>query len=210
MMLANEATEKDGKVELVNAGIRLIPQGVVNFESLYDLQPITDLVTIHGTAKVQTLIFTLIQNFCKSFNVVRNMEQDQMIECAMVLLSDCKDFRLEDYVIMFTLAKRMKIGNVYDHIDLAVISTIHDEYLVIRQMEMKKINERKKNETRKVKAIEQPVSQDDLDKAKESMRLLEEELRKQKTEDNSVADWLKQGEIKFNNLINESAEKKGL
>ena len=56
------------------------------------------------------------------------MNEDQMIETAMMLLDECDNMRLEDYSMMFAMAKRGEIGNVFDHIDLQVVSIIYDQY----------------------------------------------------------------------------------
>lgn len=94
-----------------------------------------------GKTEVQTLLVILITNFCRSFNVVRNMNEDQVTECAMYLFDECRDFTLEDYVIMFTLGKRAKIGEVLDHIDIEVIASMHQQYLRQRMAAFKKIQE---------------------------------------------------------------------
>jgi hypothetical protein len=42
-------------------------------------------------------------DFCSSINVLRNMNEDQMIEAAAMLIAECGNFRLEDYVMMFSM-----------------------------------------------------------------------------------------------------------
>ncbi len=76
-------------------------------------------------------IFLLVKDFCGGVNVVRNMNEDQMIEAAAMLLDECGNFRLEDYVMMFSMAKRGAFFpdvKIYDRIDIQLISSIMDEY----------------------------------------------------------------------------------
>lgn len=57
-----------------------------------------------------------------------------MIEAASMLLDQCGTYRLEDYIAMFTLAKRGKLhGEFYQSVDITTISKIeqaYDEYSV--------------------------------------------------------------------------------
>jgi hypothetical protein len=70
------------------------------------------------------------------------MNEDQMIDCASMLLDECGTFRLEDYQVMFTMAKRGKIGKIMDRLDISVISQLLDEYWTIRNEYGKREQER--------------------------------------------------------------------
>lgn len=133
----------EGKIELVNAGVRLIPKGEIAFNELENYPSLVSITKELGITKTQTLIALLITNFTKSFNVVRNMSEDQILECAVYIFEECNDFTIEDYVIMFTLAKRGKLGDILDHIDMRVIADIHKEYSRRRQIAFKVINEKR-------------------------------------------------------------------
>jgi len=95
-----------------------------------------------GRVETLDLISKIVASFCSGVNVVRNMNVDQMIDTAIFLRDeafddkhlDC-DYRLEDYAVMFTLAKRGKIGKIMDRIDCSVIAQILDEYHFIRKRE---------------------------------------------------------------------------
>ncbi|MBK7885497.1 MAG: hypothetical protein IPJ81_18160 [Chitinophagaceae bacterium] len=76
----------------------------------------------------------MIKDFCSSLNVVRNMNEDQMIEAAAMLLDECENFRLEDYMIMFSMAKRGELVKIMDRIDLQVITAMLDEYFTRRKL----------------------------------------------------------------------------
>lgn len=136
-----EQQETAAKMQLVSMSSKLIPGGVVSFKSLEQCASLKAIQQEMGITEVQTLLLLLIKNFCNSMNVVRNMSEDQAIECAVYLHDECRDFTLEDYIIMFTLAKRGKLGKILDHVDIAVIAGIHSEYLAIRQAEFRKIHD---------------------------------------------------------------------
>lgn len=92
-------------------------------------------------------LFLLVQDFCMSFGVVRNMNEDQMIECADILLDECDNFRMEDYVMMFAMAKRDKLGvKIMDRLDIQVISQIHNAYSELRYEAGERLQQKDYNE----------------------------------------------------------------
>lgn len=137
----DEPARSIARLQLANTAGGLMPGGVVAFAELNQFPLIKHMAQGIGKTEVQTLLVMLITNFCRSFNVVRNMNEDQVTECAMYLFDECKDFTLEDYVIMFALGKRGKIGEVLDHIDINVIASMHQQYLRQRMAAFKKIQE---------------------------------------------------------------------
>ncbi len=184
-ILSLQQDEIKSKLELVNASQRLIPGGVVAFRDLIGLPSLKSVAKTMGVPQTQTMIFLLIANFCKSFNVVRNMTEDQMVECAVYLLDECRDFTVDDYVIMFALGKRGKLGNVMDHIDIEVIAEIHQEYLAHRQAKFKVINEERKRAERQARG--QEIKKQDpeaIDNAIQALKdLTNEMVNKEKLED---------------------------
>ena len=138
--------KSQAKLRLANIAMDLMPAGVVDFDKLKECAPIKSLVEGIGKTEMQTLLFLLISNFCKSINVVRNMGEDQMIECAMYLLDECKDYTMEDYVVMFAMAKRGKIGNVMDHLDIEVVAEMHAEYAARRRTHFKTAQDKAERE----------------------------------------------------------------
>jgi hypothetical protein len=137
----DEAKRSFAKLQLAGRAMELMPQGNIAFAELRQYPLIKNMVPEMGKTEVQTLLVMLITNFCRSFNVVRNMNEDQVIECAMYLLDECRDFTLEDFVIMFTLGKRAQIGEVLDHVDIEVIASMHQEYLRKRMRAFKLLQE---------------------------------------------------------------------
>ena len=121
------------KLELVVLTSELMPNGKPNFLSVIKYPMIKSLITTtEGKMRLMGIVTLLIKDFCSSFNVVRNMNENQMIEAASMLLDECDNFRLEDYVMMFQMGKRGELFNVHDRIDLQVITAMLDKYWEIR------------------------------------------------------------------------------
>lgn len=108
----------------------LMPEGQPMYTSVVKYPTISSLVETEGKKKMLAVLVLLVKDFCSSVNVVRNMNEDQMIEAGSMLLEECGNFRMEDYVMMFTMAKRGALSEVkiMDRIDIQVISTIMDAY----------------------------------------------------------------------------------
>ncbi len=102
---------------------------------------IRDLINEHGKKTMLKVLFLLIKDFCNSINVVRNINEDQMIEAAAVLIDECNNFRLEDYTIMFSVAKRGGLVKILDRMDISVISQMLDEYWKRRNFAGMKLQE---------------------------------------------------------------------
>ena len=118
----------DAKMDLVARVSELMPAGKPNFISIPKYPAIVTLIESEGKKKMLAIMVLLVKDFCASLNVVRNMNEDQMIEAGSLLLDECGNFRLEDYVTMFSLAKRGGLVKIYDRIDLQVITDMLDEY----------------------------------------------------------------------------------
>jgi hypothetical protein len=129
-MLQMEIPEKktEAKMELMARVSELMPAGKPDFLSMVKYPKVVDLVKEHGRMKIHTVLFLMVKDFCSSMNVVRNMNEDQMIEVAAMLIDEADNFRLEDYTIFFSMAKRGMLGKIYDRVDTQVISQLLDEY----------------------------------------------------------------------------------
>lgn len=121
------------KMELIMLISELMPNGKPNFLSVVKYPMIKSLI-VNPTDKMRLLgmVTLLVKDFCSSFNVVRNMTENQMIEAASMLLDECGNFRLEDYVMMFQMGKRGELFDVHDRIDLQVITRMLDRYWELR------------------------------------------------------------------------------
>lgn len=114
-----------------------MPDGVPNFEPIRSFPTIKALCESikDGRKNMRAVLFNMVKNLSESINVVRNLTEDQMIEIASLLLDECGDFRLEDYQMMFTLAKRNKLVKFRDRIDITIVSEMLDEYWLLRKKE---------------------------------------------------------------------------
>lgn len=134
--------KSEAKMEFVSLVSDLMPAGIPAFLSMIKFPMIRDLVNEHGKKIMLKVIFLLIRDFCSSINVVRNMNQDQMIEAAAMLLDECGNFRLQDYTMMFSMAKRGQLVKILDRIDISVIIQLMDEYWKLRNGDAEKLKER--------------------------------------------------------------------
>lgn len=124
---------QEGKVDLITLTSELMPKGVPNLLGVVKYPQIERLGQEIGKKGVLLLILTLVKDLCSSINVVRNMSEDQMLETASMLLDECGDFRLEDYVIMFSMLKRGQLVKIYDRIDTGLVGDAMNEYWFMRR-----------------------------------------------------------------------------
>lgn len=137
----------DAKMELLNVVDQLVPKGIPDFPSIRYYPPIVQLIQDHGAARITKAILLLVKDFAASINVVRNINEDQAIEIAHMMVVECSTFRIEDYAMMFSMAKKGQIGKIFDHLDIQVISVMMDEYWAKRHKAGKAEQEKEYNDT---------------------------------------------------------------
>ena len=115
-------------MELAEICRELMPNGKPDFLSVVKYPMISTLIETQGFRVMHKVVFLMVKDLCNSFNVVRNMNEEQMIEAASMLIDECSNFRLEDYVMMFQMAKRGELFDVHDRIDLQVVTRMLDTY----------------------------------------------------------------------------------
>lgn len=120
--------KQEAKLELMEIVSGLMPAGRADYLAVVKYPAIAKLKETQGKKNIIKAVFLLVKDFCDSMNVVRNMNEEQMIEAAAMLTDECGTFRLEDYLAMFAMAKRGKLVKIYDRIDMQVISGIVDAY----------------------------------------------------------------------------------
>jgi hypothetical protein len=111
----------------------LMPAGKPEFLTVVKYPKINDLVQERGEPVIMLILAVMIRDFCATMNVVRNMNEDQILEAAAMLLNEAGNFRLEDYTVMFAMAKKGQLFEVRDRIDLQVITAIADAYYAQRR-----------------------------------------------------------------------------
>lgn len=121
------------KLALIKITHELMPGGKPAYLEVVKYPKITDLVQARGEPVIMLILSVMIRDFCATMNVVRNMNEEQILEAAAMLLNECGNFRLEDYAIMFTMAKKGQLFEVRDRIDLQIITAIADAYYAQRR-----------------------------------------------------------------------------
>ena len=125
----------EAKMDLILKTNELMPKGIANLTAVVKYPKIADLVVSEGRKKMLAVIVLLVKDFCGSVNVVRNMNQEQMIEAGLMLLDECGNFRLEDYVMMFSMAKKgqFPVVKIWDRMDIQIVTAIVDAYWTRRK-----------------------------------------------------------------------------
>lgn len=136
-----ESNTVEAKTAVMEITRDLMPGGQPQFKNIVHYTPLVRMIEAVGYTDMMKLVFLMVQDLCNSFNVVRNMNEDQMIEAAGMLLDECGDFRLEDYQIMFTLGKRGQLVRIMDRIDINIISAMMDAYYDMRRIAGQQIQE---------------------------------------------------------------------
>lgn len=115
-------------MELMLKTGELMPGGSPDFLSVVKYPMIKDLVVSQGKRPTLAILSIMVKDFAASINVVRNLNEDQIIEIAGMLFDECDNFRLEDYVMMFSMAKRGKLVKIMDRLDISVVTEMLDVY----------------------------------------------------------------------------------
>ncbi|WP_157580875.1 hypothetical protein [Segetibacter koreensis] len=131
----------EAKMDFVSLVSDLMPAGNPTYLGVIKYPMIKSLLAELGKKTMLKVLFLLVKDFCSSVNVVRNMNQDQMIETAAMLIDECDNFRLEDYAMMFSMAKRGELVKIMDRLDMSVITQMLDEYWKRRNQAALKLEE---------------------------------------------------------------------
>ena len=118
----------------------LMPEGKPDFENIVHYPSIKQLSQKDqkGTKVVRAMINTIVTYFCNSLNLKWAMNEIQILEVSCMLLEECDNYRIEDYIMMFSLAKRGKLIKIYDRMDIELICKIREAYQLLRQQEGEK------------------------------------------------------------------------
>lgn len=124
---------KVAKLGYMMAVKQLFPDNKPDYLGIIKYPQIRDLIQDNGEPVVMLLIAVMVRDYCASANVARNMNEDQILEAAAMLMAEAGNFRLEDYAMMFAMAKRGKLVKVYERIDLSTITEMADAYYAERR-----------------------------------------------------------------------------
>lgn len=128
-------------VELMEYTDTLIDkQGVPKFVELRRCEHLPALKTEHGSGLLRAMITVLVKAFCSQLNVVRNMNEVQIIQCANFLMKNGDDMTMEDFVVMFEMAQNNRLGKILDRVDIQVVATMLESYKDYRFYQWRIIN----------------------------------------------------------------------
>lgn len=130
--------------ELVKNLEQFKERGVVKFESLLSI-PVTDrmpgLVEKYGKEKIHGLVVVMLTKFVNSFNLIRPMTSDQIVECAFEMIDSSYEdtLSIEDFALFFQGAKSAKYGKVLDRMDQQTVFELFENYRQERHSKYLKI-----------------------------------------------------------------------
>ena len=140
--------DDNAKLALLSYANTLYKNESPDFRSFIEYPKVTDLKKTYGDAEVMKVLFGLVHDFCRSINVIRNMNETQMLEVADMLLNDPGNFRMEDYISFFKGCKRGRYGVIRDRLDIQMISDMLDDYWLERHQVSNAIQEAEWDESR--------------------------------------------------------------
>lgn len=120
--------------------------GDINFKAVLSI-PSKDrmpgLVQIYGFKSVHVIVTALVRSFSDSYNLVRPMDNSQIVDCAATIVNSAiEDYlSIEDLVLFFDNAKRGIYGRVLDHMDEPLILEMLETYRQIRHTNYIKIKD---------------------------------------------------------------------
>lgn len=118
----------------------------VRFDEVLKISPyarIPHLTHAYGFENIHKTLILLLGKFINSFNIIRPMSEDQVIECAfdMVMTAQEDQLSMEDYLLFFKGARQGKYGKVLDHLDQQVVFEMLESYRQERHATLLKVRE---------------------------------------------------------------------
>lgn len=110
---------------------------MIKYQTLLSI-PLKDrlpgLIDQYGAKRIHGILVVMITQFCNSFNVIRPMTAEQIVDCAGEILNTShEDFlSVEDIMIFFQGAKMGKYGKVFDRLDQQIIFSMLEVYREVR------------------------------------------------------------------------------
>jgi len=86
-----------------------------------------------GDMKINAILVVVVTDLVDFFNVGKTMSPQQVASTVILIREEYPYFRIEDFKLCFTNAKKGIYGKVYDRIDGAVILEWLDKYSLERQ-----------------------------------------------------------------------------
>lgn len=120
--------------------------GDINYQAVLSIPSkdrIPGLVSVYGFKSVHIIVTSLVRSFSDSYNLVRPMDNNQIVDCAATIVNSAVEdyLSIEDLVLFFDNAKRGVYGRVLDHMDEPLILEMLETYRQIRHNNYMKIKD---------------------------------------------------------------------
>lgn len=161
----------------------LIPNGSINIPKVVeDGMPLVVMKNKFGLDNTAKIVAVLLTKFIKSFNVSKNMTEEQITDYAFTLVEENisgsyenPSLRIDDLMVFFETAKLGRYGRPFDYIDSALIeswldnyweerSRKYEQYILVDKWERKSIGVERQIEAEKIpkevidKAVAEAIS----------------------------------------------------
>jgi hypothetical protein len=110
----------------------LLPTNYSAVRQLIETQPISLAVIgkTEGNDLVNALLIRLVEGLCSSYNVAKNMDVNQIKECANLLYQNYFHFSVNHFTTAFNRFKMNKYPDIkiYDRFDLSIVFAIIEKF----------------------------------------------------------------------------------
>lgn len=110
-----------------------LERGVIRFDKVFEI-PLADripnLTHVYGFEKIHDIVTVLLASFNNSLNLIRPMNEEQIVECAyeLVMTTEEDQLSIQDYVLFFKGAKEGKYGRILDRLDQQTVFSMLEDY----------------------------------------------------------------------------------
>lgn len=129
---------------------------------------LTNLSKSIGEKNTLKVVYTLILNVSNYFNVAHSMNQDQALQTATLVLDKYPVETVEDFVMIFKMAKRSELGTILHRIDGTVIFEWCARYFDLKYAKKDELRH-KEVKSEKAAALEESKSMTELWKTVEAV-----------------------------------------
>jgi hypothetical protein len=142
------AINKGDFLGIMSVSNQYIERGVVQFDKILSIPAcsrVPNLTHVYGFETLVKLVAVLLASFNNSLNLIRPMNDEQVIDCAtdLVMTTEEDQLSVEDLVLFFKGAKEGKYGRILDRMDSQTVFAMMEEYREQRHREYVKIKDEK-------------------------------------------------------------------
>jgi hypothetical protein len=184
LIIQAAANDQKAKNDLQAITARLMPQGKPTYTEVVNYAPIAALIAEKGYQEMHMVVGLMLTDLNSALNVVRPMNETQIQDAAHMMVDECGDFRLEDYHMMFQMARRGQLVKIMDRLDINIISQMMDEYYLKRRLagQLKQENEHITYE----QSIDKEVTPEELEEANRRVQEMMQAWKEDKRSDDEA------------------------